>query len=85
VSYRLEISKSALKALASVPEPERAAIESKIRDLATEPRPPGCKKLRGRSDAYRIRHGSYRVIYSVDDKVRVAKVEKIGHRKDVYA
>ena len=26
----------------------------------------------------------YRVIYSIDDKAKIIRIEKIGHRKDIY-
>jgi mRNA interferase RelE/StbE len=26
----------------------------------------------------------YRVIYSIDDKTKTIRIEKIGHRKDIY-
>jgi mRNA interferase RelE/StbE len=41
-------------------------------------------KLTGRGDAYRIREGSYRVIYSVVASKLVIEVLRVGHRKDVY-
>lgn len=45
---------------------------------------PGCEKLRGSEDRYRVRQASYRVIYEVDDAARTVTVVKIGHRRDVY-
>jgi mRNA-degrading endonuclease RelE of RelBE toxin-antitoxin system len=44
----------------------------------------GSEKLTGRSNLYRVRQGSHRVIYSVDDKALVVDVVKVGHRRDVY-
>jgi mRNA interferase RelE/StbE len=52
--------------------------------LATNPRPPGCCKLAGTSDRYRIRVGDYRIIYRVDDGKVVVLVLLIGHRREVY-
>lgn len=54
-----------------------------ILSLSEEPRPSGCKKLKGRS-AYRIRIQNYRVIYEIKDKVLLVEVIAIGHRKDIY-
>jgi mRNA interferase RelE/StbE len=51
--------------------------------LANDPRPPGCKKLKGR-DGYRIRVGDYRIIYQIIDDVLVVNVVALGHRKDIY-
>ena len=52
--------------------------------LATDPRPPGCRKLAGTSDRYRIRVGDYRIVYRVDDGKVTVLVLLIGHRREVY-
>jgi len=51
--------------------------------LAVDPRPPGCEKLTGQ-ERYRIRHGTYRIIYAIRDDELTVWVVKIGQRKDVY-
>jgi mRNA-degrading endonuclease RelE of RelBE toxin-antitoxin system len=35
-------------------------------------------------DRFSARHGTYRVIYRIDDKAHVVTVVDIGHRRDVY-
>ena len=43
------------------------------------------KKLRVNPfDRYTARVGVYRVIYRIDDAVRVVSVAPVGHRADVY-
>lgn len=59
-------------------------ILPKIRELANTPRPPGCKKLHGYKDLWRIRIGDYRVVYAIDDAARTVDVTRIAHRRDVY-
>ncbi|MDZ7724062.1 MAG: type II toxin-antitoxin system RelE/ParE family toxin [candidate division KSB1 bacterium] len=56
---------------------------SDIYDLAENPRPPGCQNLSARP-AWRIRIGSYRVIYEIHDDQLLVLVITIGHRKDIY-
>ncbi len=34
--------------------------------------------------SWRIRIGDYRVIYTIDDMIRIIDVRKVGHRNDVY-
>jgi len=51
--------------------------------LAEDPRPPGSKKLSG-NDKYRVRQGTYRIVYSIEDNELIVVVVKVGHRKDVY-
>lgn len=41
------------------------------------------KKLKGR-DLYRLRVGNTRVIYSIDDVIRIITIENIDNRGDVY-
>jgi mRNA interferase RelE/StbE len=43
----------------------------------------GSEKLPG-EEQYRIRQGDYRVVYAVDDALRIVEVVKIGHRREVY-
>ncbi|OGU66323.1 MAG: hypothetical protein A2499_15610 [Stygiobacter sp. RIFOXYC12_FULL_38_8] len=81
--YKIQILKSADKTLRNVARKERVKIVEQISQLAENPRPFGCKKLRG-TEFYRIRIGDYRVIYKIEDEVLLILVIRIGHRKDIY-
>jgi len=83
MSYTIQIEKAALKQLAQLPLIIVEAIDARVSALQTNPRPPGCKKLKGR-DGWRIRIGDYRVIYKIDDNVLIILVIDIGHRKNIY-
>lgn len=84
-SYRVLIKPSAAKEIEAVDQKkDRQRIVAGIRSLADDPRPPGCEKLAGEDDRYRIRVGRYRVIYSVGDGELLVVVVRVGHRKDVY-
>ena len=52
--------------------------------LADNPFPRGARKLVGYDDVFRVRAGSYRILYSVSDRTVVIVVLKVGHRRDVY-
>jgi mRNA interferase RelE/StbE len=54
-----------------------------MRSLAANPRPAGAEKLSGH-ELYRIRQGTYRVLYEISDGDRTVTIIKIGHRRDVY-
>ncbi len=45
-NYRIEIKKSALKELSQIPQPYNKKIEA-IDELAVNPRPADCKRLKG--------------------------------------
>lgn len=81
--YRIEIKKSALKELSQIPQPYNKKIIEAIDELAVNPRPAGCKKLKG-SEAYRIRVSDYRVVYTIEDVIRLIEILRVRHRKDVY-
>jgi mRNA interferase RelE/StbE len=83
--YRLLIKASATKELEAVgAKADRQRIVGKIQALAANPRPRGSEKLAGYVDRYRVRQGSFRVIYLVDDEHQEVTIFRIGHRKDVY-
>lgn len=83
--YKIIIGKSAVKQLQNIPHTERSKISSKIDLLANEPRPTGVKKLKGISeDLYRVRVGNYRIVYAIEDKIRLVDIRQIGNRKDIY-
>lgn len=82
-SYSLVIKRSAAKELEDVPRKDRLRLIERIHALALEPRPAGAEKLSG-NDKYRIRQGTYRVVYEIDDKVVVVTIVKVAHRREVY-
>jgi len=82
--YKVSIKRSVVKEIEAIPQKkERQRIIRRIGQLAEDPRPPGSKKLSG-NDKYRLRQGSYRIVYSIEDKELIVIVVKVGHRKDVY-
>ncbi len=83
-TYRVEIARRAVKALAALPRLEQQRIRAAIDLLTDNPRPPGCVAMAGEARAYRVRVGDYRIIYEVLDARLVVQVVRIGHRRDVY-
>jgi mRNA interferase RelE/StbE len=59
-------------------------VDRKILSLEENPRPSGCKKLRGYKDLWRIRIGDWRVVYVIDDvKFRIT-ITRVAHRREAY-
>jgi len=83
MDYSLSFSKLALKKLDKINDPYYSNIKTAISNLTQNPRPKGCKKLKGR-EGYRIRIANYRVIYDVFDNELIIDVITLGHRKDIY-
>lgn len=71
------------KDLRKIPKSDVRKIMDKIKTLGDNPRPIWSKKLSSREE-YRGRHGVYRILYVIDDGVKVVEVTKVRHRKDVY-
>jgi len=83
-SYAVELKPSARKELESLPDTVLARVVRKVESLANDPRPTGCKKLKGYKDQWRIRIGDWRVVYIIDDAARLVSVTRIAHRREVY-
>ena len=82
--FELLIKRSAAKEIEAISrKKDRQRVVRWIRQLAEDPRPPGCQKLSGR-DRYRVRQGSYRIVYAIEDQRLIVYVVKVGHRSDVY-
>ena len=82
--YRIEVRKNVLNEIHSISRKgDRERVIERIESLAEDPRPPGCTKLSGR-DAYRVRQGVYRILYTIADDVLLVEVVEVGHRKGVY-
>ena len=68
--YSVELKPSARKELERLPGRLIERVFPKLESLASEPRPSGCKKLKGGDREYRVRVGDYRVVYTVDALLR---------------
>jgi len=83
-SYKLLIKPSAAKEIELAPKKDRLRIVKRIQELSSDPRPSGCEKLSGHDDKYRVRQGTYRIVFTISDSRLVICVVKVGHRKEVY-
>jgi mRNA interferase RelE/StbE len=84
MAYEIRLKPSVARALGRLPADIRSRVGARLDALAGTPRPPGCEKLSGADDLYRIRVGDYRVVYQLTDDIRQLLVVAIGHRRDVY-
>jgi mRNA interferase RelE/StbE len=81
--YDVALTSSAEKELKKLPGQWIARIVPRLENLASNPRPPGCKKLRGGNREWRFRVGYYRVVYTIDDSELLVEVTRIRHRSEV--
>jgi mRNA interferase RelE/StbE len=82
-SYELIFKKSVTRDLSAIPNQDIVRILQRIDALRNTPRPGDCEKLSGQ-EKYRVRQGSYRIIYEIREAELIVCVVKIGHRSSVY-
>jgi mRNA interferase RelE/StbE len=82
--YKVFLERSAEKDLGRLATAVHGRVIEAIKSLANDPRPPGCRKLTGSKNDWRIRVGDYRVVYEIADAIRIVRVNRIRHRRDVY-
>lgn len=86
MKYTIEVSEKIAKKISKIPQIDRKRIIKAIDALAGNPRPDGCKKLKGCNNPpiYRLRSGNYRIAYSIKDSNLVILIIEVAHRKDIY-
>lgn len=83
--FRVEVSPGADKQLAKVKDRVlKARLMRAIHDLGDDPRPPGCLKLVGEADQWRVRVGDWRIVYRIEGGRLVVVVVRVAPRGGVY-
>jgi mRNA interferase RelE/StbE len=82
--YRVLFKSSADRALKKLPDAVQRRIVAEVEILAHDPRPSGVVKISGGENLWRIRIGTYRVVYEIHDDRLIVLVLRVAHRKDVY-
>lgn len=82
--YSVYYTTSASKDWRSIPFSLVPTLKKAIEGLANQPRPMNSEKLTGSKNAYRVRKGDYRVLYTVDDTQKTIVIYKISHRREAY-
>jgi len=85
-AYRLEVSPAASRDLEKMQErihkKDFDRLANAIDKLSKEPRPRGVRKIEKADTAYRIRIGSYRVVYDVYDDKRIVVILQVVRRSE---
>lgn len=82
--YRVVVPRRVVKMIHRLPNPIQQRIRVAIELIALDPRPPKAVALTGFDNVLRIRVGDYRIVYEVDDGIRVIAIVYAGHRRDTY-
>jgi mRNA interferase RelE/StbE len=83
-AYEVYLERAAEQDLRRLSARNFQRIIPRIKALAENPRPTGCRKISGSWRDWRIRVGHYRVIYEVDDNEKVVRVMRVKHRREAY-
>jgi mRNA interferase RelE/StbE len=83
---RLEFEKGAAKALRRMPKAVATTLRARLGAIAVAPfgHHANVERMEGLKDSFRLRHGDWRAVYVVDRGADVVRVERIGHRGEVY-
>lgn len=81
MKYQVKIEKRPLKFIKSQPPRQQARIFEAIAKL---PDIGDIKPLKGTDNVYRLRVGTYRILYTVDNGILVVCIIDAGNRGDVY-
>ena len=82
--YTIVFARSARRELDKLSDSIVDRMLPRIEELSANPRPHGCRKIKGSDNLWRLRVGDYRVIYAVDDRQRLVDIVTVRHRRDAY-
>lgn len=82
--YQVVVERSAEKDLKRLSSEVRTRAVAALLALGKNPRPTGSRKLAGTDNDWRIRVGDYRIIYEIADEIRIVRINRVRHRRDVY-
>lgn len=78
---KIQIDKPAMKLLVKQPKPQQERLLKAIYKLPTEG---DIKPMSGYDGLYRLRVGTYHILFTVEDEILTVRVLQIGNRGDIY-
>ena len=84
--WRIILDRQPKKIMRRLPKNLLRRLDRAIQGLATDPRPPGCKKIteKGYDNLFRVRVGDWRISYVVEDDRLIILVVEVEHRSRAY-
>ena len=80
-SYKIQFEKSAIRFLQKQDKTTQERLLKAVKNL---PSGTDIKKLQGYDNLYRKRVGNIRILYSIEEEVKIVNIENIDNRGDVY-
>lgn len=78
---KIQIDKPAMKFLAKQPKQQQERLLKAIYKLPTEG---DIKPMTGYEGLYRLRVGTFRVLFTIENEILTVRVLQIGNRGDIY-
>ena len=82
--YEVFLESAAERDLRRLPVQVFQRVISHIKSLGEDPRPPGCRKIVGSKNDWRLRVGNYRIIYEIDEITQAVRVWRVRYRREAY-
>ena len=82
--YAIEFLPSAAGQFRKLPKPDQRRFAAVIDALRRNPRPPGCRSLKGYPGLFRIRAGRFRVVYRMEDDRLIVLIVRVARRGIAY-
>ena len=82
--YEVHLERTAERDLRRLSAQVFYRIIPRIEALSDDPRPPGCHKISGSKNDWRVRVGDYRIIYEIDERAKTVRVMRVRHRREAY-
>jgi mRNA interferase RelE/StbE len=82
--YSIRFTKTAVKSLKKIPEKIQENILYEIEQLAISPAENQNVKKLINSSHYRLRVGSYRILFDKENELKIIDIIDILHRKNAY-
>lgn len=84
MTYEIRWHPAALREFKRFPRRDQQRIASRVGRLAGDPRPAGSERLIGVDDGWRLRVGTYRVLYQVRGDAAMILVARVARRGEAY-
>ncbi|AGK55951.1 type II toxin-antitoxin system RelE family toxin [Bacillus sp. 1NLA3E] len=82
--YKLIYHKSAVKFIAKQDKSSQVRIAAGLKGLLKVPPDGDIKSLKGQTGFYRLRIGSYRILFNIDHEEQLIYIQAVGNRGDIY-
>lgn len=82
--YKLIYHKSALKFIAKQEKAIQKRIADGLKGLLKIPPEGDIKIMKGHEELYRLRVGTFRILFDIDHDEKIVYIQSVGNRGDIY-